>query len=179
MIKSLNQGNESFDQVIGVDLGHSKKRDSCGIFFQGQINPEKVKFGELSDKVIAALGNKKNTLLIIEAPLSKYYDVDGNPSIRGGFEINHPWYYGTGATMLLAAQEFLKRIIEQNDSNIELVLQEAFLTRENEIQDHGEVAKTIVQQCKKAITEKQINGLQPILMEIKIIPGIWNYTKCI
>ncbi len=131
-----------------VDMGYSNSRDSCGILI---VRDNKYTDKDLKDIDFANLEQRfrdfydeyKNTKigLILEAPLSIAFDKDkegnnGNPLGRKDCEkeerVTRYWYYGAGATVTLAALEFINRIKKTLVCNDNIYLFEGFVSFKKE-----------------------------------------------
>jgi hypothetical protein len=149
---------ESGVLVIAVDLGFSNRGKSCGIAWRPQSaapastlpKAESLRFDECIQRVARLVYEDRKAVLIIEAPLSAVFDVDGNPVGRGDFEKSEVakndrtrggrdgkespryWYYGAGASTCLAAIFFLRRLTRQGPpvagKTTEIILFEGFIS---------------------------------------------------
>ena len=135
---------------IFVDIGFSCKQKTCGIIFldslESELNKDNydvVLFSELMKPLPEKFKTSKFINLVIEAPLSAYFE-NGNPAHRE-FEIKRDeklyrgWYYNSGASTMLAASFLLSRLNDEFESDCTIRLFEGFVsfkksagTRENE-----------------------------------------------
>jgi hypothetical protein len=138
--------------VVAIDLGFSKSRSSCGVAWQdgtcSKMRVENFMFGEALEKVreIISEHKEKESILIIEAPLSGVFSRSGNPVERGYFEkrnrnqavsANRYWYSGPGAATCLAAVFFLRELSAVLSQKCRKVyLYEGFLTGEQKTGNH-------------------------------------------
>ena len=136
--------------VLAIDLGFSGKTASCGLAFcnpQGAlIESSNYKFYDCALKAAELLAANKNSVMILEAPLSAAFNNAGNPQPRGDFEaIPKPrwWSIGPGATMSLAAMYFLKEICQRVPKEISCNLIEGYVTGD-ESGNHADVAESLL-----------------------------------
>ena len=114
--------------VMAVDLGFSSTSRSCGFASfdgKGPLSPVKRTFRECVDDVATHVHRHGDSVLVIEAPLSACFNDRGNPCARGPFEkAPKPrwWSLRAGATMALAAQYFLRFVLQRlGDGTLHLV----------------------------------------------------------
>ena len=107
--------SDSGDWLI-VDIGMRMNRSTCGVWYSpGTL--DKITFGALKELVIrkAKCCDKPPLNLLIEAPLSGAWQLNGNPGRRecdAWGEKHSDWHHGPGATTLLAAQFLLRELYE-------------------------------------------------------------------
>ena len=100
--------------IIAVDVGFASTAKSTGIAIRsdGITTTTRVAFGQVTDLV--AIHLKEGDLsLILEAPLTVAFNLQGNPtgrSIEKHEAQTRYWYTGLGASVLLAAVFLLERI---------------------------------------------------------------------
>jgi len=121
--------------VVAIDLGFSGSKASCGLAFresQGtDVVPKNYRFDACVKKAADLIASHKDSVLILEAPLSASFNADGNPQSRGDFEgIPKPrwWSLRAGAAMALAAQYFLKSLSQRIPKDVRCNLIEGFVT---------------------------------------------------
>lgn len=136
MISALQSADQALAMrqlpCMAVDLGFSGTSRSCGVAsvdVTGALNPVRRTFSECVAEVAAHVHRHGEGVLVIEAPLSAYFNDRGNPCARGPFEASPKprwWSLGAGATMALAAQYFL-RFVQQQMGSGTLHLVEGFV----------------------------------------------------
>ena len=99
---------------VFVDVGFSCDKASCGLLL-GEGEPRAITFGQLAHDVAEVTSRPGRPLnLLIEAPLSVAFTVDGNPTgrkvERRGSETRY-WYVGLGCGVLVPAMYLLRRVV--------------------------------------------------------------------
>lgn len=98
---------------VFVDLGFSKAAKSCGLLI-GNGEPKEVSFSQLKAEVLEIIAADEKPLnLLIEAPLSVAFNVNGNPtgrSVERRKSETRYWYVGLGCSVLVAATYLLRAI---------------------------------------------------------------------
>ena len=87
-------GTALFDLIVAVDMGFSAKKASCGLAWSsvGSLHAGRapdcvaLRFGDAVVKTADKLMTVSRPLLIVEAPLSGWFDKSGNPCGRGEVE---------------------------------------------------------------------------------------------
>jgi hypothetical protein len=107
---------------VFADIGFAQRNASCGLV-DGDGGPMEILFSELGVKLAqlaAATGSHGRPLnLVVEAPLSVAFNVDGNPTGRsfesrriGGRTETRYWYVGLGCCVLVAATYIMRKMVE-------------------------------------------------------------------
>src|SRR5258706_153637 len=137
--------------ALGIDLGFSGSRPTCGVAYRAQgssqVVRERLRFGECVGFSAKTLAGISEAVLIIEAPLSAAFDAQGNPQARGAFETDPKprwWSIGPGAAMALAAQYFLRALDRAAAGKATHHLIEGFVTGADS-GDDAEVAACLVE----------------------------------
>ena len=146
--------------LIAIDIGYSSRNRSCGLSWTGCKCSEELKYGATIDRVSRILAEPAfhKSLLILEAPLSKYHDPDtGNPDVRGIFENGHGWYYGAGVLTLVAAMRFLEMLAATFNRDREIFLAEAFLSNKDNSTGHNDDAE-IIRKNFWSVEPRQLNS---------------------
>jgi len=187
--------------IIVIDIGYSGKKKSCGIASTLEIDKilktdkHEFTFAECIDVVLMLLNSsKKDTLLILEAPLSSCH-IMGNPSGRCGIKrfceskkqicfekqdsSTRYWYYGAGATTYLSAHRFLTQLskgLSKNSCNKNIYISEALLSFKKEGTPHHVDAKFILDNWdyEKTLNPVDCEPSLPFLMDG--IPSVQVFT---
>jgi len=121
--------------LIAIDMGFSGSKKSCGLAFRkskgGAVELDNYRFNACVKKAAELISSHKDSVLIIEAPLSASFNSDGNPQSRGDFESKPKvrwWSISPGSTMALAAQYFLKDLSQRIPKDARCHLIEGFVT---------------------------------------------------
>ncbi|WP_152670590.1 hypothetical protein [Rubrobacter aplysinae] len=126
--------------ILAVDLGFANRKKSCGLASQEVQSEEcQVKdldFGHCVQRTVEFLSENKDSVLIVEAPLSGLFDFKGNPKGRLPFEKGETgtnpryWYTGAGASVGLGAIFFFSRLRERlgSTSNATVSVVEGFIS---------------------------------------------------
>ncbi len=148
--------------VVSVDLGFSVKSKSTGVAWRTakgkQPAPSKLTFEKAIKRVAQLFDSEAAAVLILEAPLSAQFNADGNPAARLPFEqiydvqkkknVNRFWYIGPGASTLIAAMFFLRRLtsmLASNDGNQRVFLYEGLHTFKDGPTDHAQDAVELLE----------------------------------
>ena len=151
------------DRAIALDLGFSAKRQTCGLASTDKPEGELCRFAEAVKKVGEFCSVKPAAALIIEAPLSCFFDDDevGNPVHREferqGCESRY-WYVGAGATTCLAAVFFLRKLRQRlSASKAVITVFEGFVTFKKSRTSHAEDAKELLDKfCKEPVVAVEV-----------------------
>ncbi len=152
----------SSSTVVSVDIGFSQNSKSTGIAWRTSDGdhsaPAKFTFAQGVETVAHRLGQDTTASLILEAPLSAQFNVDGNPAPRLDFErifdvqkqksVNRFWYVGAGASTLIAAMFFLRRLINmlaKSEADHRVFLFEGLHTFKYGPTDHAQDAADLLQ----------------------------------
>lgn len=169
--------------LIVVDLGFSAANPSCGFRAPGEGPALSLQFGEMCLAVCQQLAECRGAVLVLEAPLSGCYQANGNPIRRGDFEGGHDgqpakyWYCNAGAMVALAAQRLLSRLAaEPQLENQEVLLAEAFLTREVPLTGHDAVAQAIYEHFHAVAPQPTQEGAVPLHSGVPEAPLVWVFT---
>ena len=130
--------------LVVVDLGYSAHRRSCGLAWTGDQQPLELEFGSAitwTEEVLRSF--KWEAFLVIEAVLSTFHRENGNPDVRGEFELGRGWYYGAGVLSFAAALRFLGCLAQRCSGAPQLPLAEAFLSNKDTPTGHAEDAVQI------------------------------------
>ncbi len=114
------------------DIGFSNKSRSCGLLLHDG-KPKCYRFGEAVREVIRIIGNYETINLVIEAPLSVAFDINGNPkgrSVEKRGSSTRYWYFGPGCTVLMATTYFFMELMKSNP-NVNIKLFEGFVSYKN------------------------------------------------
>jgi hypothetical protein len=132
--------------VIAVDMGFAGDHNSsCGVAWaDGPEARAEMCFGEAVNRVGERLKQDRETVLLIEAPLSGAFSAGGNPCVRGNFERwpqRRYWWVQPGAGIALGAGLFLHRLIQNINSHKGTVhIVEGFVTGVTGQHSHMRVA---------------------------------------
>lgn len=119
-------------RLLVIDMGFSSRGATCGwVLDDGE--PARARFSELCEivkKMAAESGEAMN--VVIEAPLSVAFCVEGNPQARrpeygDDGRATRCWYLNAGIGMLHAATVLLRRVVD-NGVNREVRLFEGFVS---------------------------------------------------
>jgi len=150
--------------VLAIDLGFSGSKASCGLAFResqgADVVPQNYRFDACVKKAAELFASHKDSVLILEAPLSAAFNSKGNPQSRGDFEgMPKPrwWSLRAGAAMALAAQYFLKDLSQRIPKDVRCNLIEGFITGENSGND-ADVAASLLSSLSSV---KETNWHQP------------------
>ena len=110
---TVKERREDSGEWLFVDVGFSSTGKSCGVLKDREC-PRAMKFDQLLKCVVKEVQTPGPPLnLLLEAPLSIAVDRDRNPARRRtdteGKE-HRDWWYGPGATTLLAAGHLLREV---------------------------------------------------------------------
>lgn len=158
--------------LIALDLGYSRDRATCGLMHDDIDEPIVLTFGDAIINVKECINKQKFCILVMEAVLSTFHNLKGNPDIRGDFEKGRGWYYGPGVVTLAAALRFLKILRNEVSKDARVILSEAFLSFKNGRTNHSNDAKIIYDQFWKTKPEKIREGTEPILEFISGVPSV-------
>ena len=160
--------------LLAVDLGYSARSKSCGVAWSGGAVVQSLEFGECIEAVAQQLSNVGRHTLILEAVLSTYHAIQGNPMIRGEFEKGRGWYHGPGVTTFAAALRFvceLDRVLPNDLRPIPLV--EGFLSYKPVRTAHSEDALRF----DHAERFEALSDSEPICDLLDGVPQIRRYNK--
>lgn len=118
--------------LLAVDMGLSGSSKSCGVSQMGHNSSISARhyFADAIRTVADFFRSHGSGVLILEAPLSAAFDVDGDPCARGFFEkTGKPrwWNLRAGASMALASLHFCHRLRELLPEDIGIHLVEGFV----------------------------------------------------
>lgn len=111
----LDEVSRSSGDWIFVDIGFAQRgKRSCGVAFHDG-DPFEVQFGDLATEIVRWMSRRRGPFhLLIEAPLSVSFDVEGNPTGRGierrGSDHRY-WYESSGCRTLVAATHLLRQLV--------------------------------------------------------------------
>lgn len=162
--------------LIAVDLGYSASQKSCGIAFSNGDTAEHT-FGDCIRVVSQHLTSEGPATLILEAVLSTFHNVEGNPTIRGEFEKGRGWYHGPGVSTYAAAVRFLQeldRILPDELRPIPLV--EGFLSYKPNKTTHRSDAERMVTEFETAERFAAASGSEPVIEKIDGVPEILRFN---
>jgi hypothetical protein len=158
--------------TIAVDIGYSSKSKSCGLAWDGQKEARCLRFGDCIREVAELCLRFEEPLLVVEAPLSIFHRMDGNPGIRGEFEKGRGWYWGPGAVALVAAMRLLRMLGKQLPADKPVLLAEAFLSNKPNRTSHIDDASRIVDEFWLRNNEPLWEGVEPASDLISEIPCV-------
>ena len=158
--------------LVAIDLGYSHKNASCGIMHSGIQEPRSLTFGASIKEVIRLVEQHRKLILVIEAVLSTFHDVHGNPDIRGDFEKGRGWYYGAGVLTYAAANRFLRTLHQNVSGNATIYLAEAFLSFKETHSSHSNDALIIFNSFWNTNSEILEQGIEPILDFVEGVPSV-------
>jgi|TARA_B110000093_G_scaffold183183_1_gene232584 hypothetical protein len=164
--------------LLAVDLGYSARSKSCGVAWSGGAVVQSLEFGECIEAVAQQLSNVGRHTLILEAVLSTYHAIQGNPMIRGEFEKGRGWYHGPGVTTFAAALRFvceLDRVLPNDLRPIPLV--EGFLSYKPVRTAHSEDALRLLVEFDQAECFEALAESEPICDLLDGVPQIRRYNK--
>ena len=164
--------------LLAVDLGYSARSKSCGVAWSGGAVVQSLEFGECIEAVAQQLSNVGRHTLILEAVLSTYHAIQGNPMIRGEFEKGRGWYHGPGVTTFAAALRFvceLDRVLPNVLRPIPLV--EGFLSYKPVRTAHSEDALRLLVEFDHAERFEALSDSEPICDLLDGVPQIRRYNK--
>lgn len=164
----------STDQLtIVVDLGFAKHAKSCGMAwgsFGGKAECRSLSFSDCVEKVASLLKEQDKANLVLEAPLSGFFDAAGNPTGRTSFEKKGSqtryWYTGPGATTCLAAIHFLRALVERckgtdADTKLTVYLYEGFLSFKSDSADNSKGHEQDALGLWNAFVAKRVANIKP------------------
>jgi hypothetical protein len=126
----INEINLTSGNWIFLDIGFANKAKSCGLLF-GDGLPSEVTFNEAVQRICKYIKTNNNPInLVIEAPLSVSFDINGNPKGRRIEKQNNRtryWYVSLRTTVMVAAFYLVKAIVDANPVN-EVRLFEGFVS---------------------------------------------------
>ena len=164
--------------LLAVDLGYSARSKSCGVAWSGGAVVQSLEFGECIEAVAQQLSSVGRHTLILEAVLSTYHAIQGNPMIRGEFEKGRGWYHGPGVTTFAAALRFvceLDRVLPNDLRPIPLV--EGFLSYKPVRTAHSEDALRLLVEFDHAERFEALSDSEPICDLLDGVPQIRRYNK--
>lgn len=167
--------------LVAVDLGHSRNAPTCGIAVSGRV-PCACEFGEAIRMVNDAILEIEKTdpvVLVLEAPLSAYYNGQGNPDYRGDFERGRGWYYGSGATVYVSALMFLKFLADKRGNQKPLIVAEAFLSHKTETTSDKKDAEYIRDKFWECKAEPIKQGMFPASPLVRGVPSIRVFSGAV
>jgi len=146
--------------LIAVDLGFAGDGNrSCGVAWGNEpASCEEMEFGAAVSRVSELLQINRESVLILEAPLSGAFSASGNPCARGEFEREPQrryWYVQPGSGIALAAELFVRRPIQAvglENGTVHIV--EGFVTRVTGQHRHKRVAVAL----RRAFLDPQTPG---------------------
>ena len=104
---------------VFVDLGFAQNAKSCGLLV-GDGKPRDLSFSELQAFLVSLVTSGSESLnLLLEAPLSVSFGVNGNPtgrSVERRDGKSRYWYVGLGCSVLVAATYLLRAIHDAQPS---------------------------------------------------------------
>jgi hypothetical protein len=158
--------------IIAVDIGYSAKARSCGIAWSGREAPICPNFGNAVRKVAELCVESKQPVLVVEAALSTFHRPNGNPDLRGSFEVGRGWYWGPGAVSVIAASRFLQMLAGLLPDGKQVFLAEAFLSNKSERTKHTADAGRIVEEFWKCEPQLVENAVEPFSDLIVGVPSV-------
>jgi hypothetical protein len=161
--------------LLAIDLGYSATQASCGIATLNAVS-ESLQFGDAITWTADYLNQNGPHILIIEAVLSTYHRLDGNPTIRGSFEKGRGWYHGPGVSTFAAAQRFLSELEPAIKTIVPIPLVEGFLSYKTTKTSHADDAHRLVTEFMTAECFSPSKGSQAILPSIDSPPQIRRYN---
>ena len=163
---------------IAIDLGYSAKQKSCGVATTHNADTHSLTFGDCIDFVDTLIREQGRHTLIVEAVLSTYHSVDGNPAIRGEFEKGRGWYHGPGVTTFAAAIRFLSELDRRLPNELRPIpLVEGFLSYKPTRTTHVDDAQRLLLEFDRAEVFEPAVGSEPICALMAGIPEIRRYNK--
>jgi hypothetical protein len=174
MLRFTNKITEGLP-LLAIDLGYSATQASCGIATHEGVS-KSLQFGDAIAWTAAYLNQNEPHILIIEAVLSTYHRLDGNPTIRGNFEKGRGWYHGPGVTTFAAAQRFLSQLEPALTTIGQIPLVEGFLSYKTTKTSHTDDAYRLITEFKSAECFSPCKGSQAILATIDSPPQIRRYN---
>ena len=169
---------ESNLPLLAVDLGYSARSKSCGVAWSGGSVVQSLEFGECIAAVAQQLSRVGRHTLILEAVLSTYHTIQGNPTIRGDFEKGRGWYHGPGVSTFAAALRFvreLNRVLPNDLRPIPLV--EGFLSYKPVRTAHSDDARRLLVEFDQAERFEALSGSEPICDLLDGVSQIRRYNK--
>lgn len=163
--------------LLGIDLGYSATAKSCGVACSENDDAHALSFGDCVSYIAQQIHEHGPCILILEAVLSTYHTLEGNPAIRGEFEKGRGWYHGPGVTTFAAALRFLDQLHKQLPATIQLPLVEGFLSYKPKRTTHETDARRLVEEFSTAERFFPHEHSQPICPNIKGIPEIKRYNE--
>jgi len=163
--------------LIAIDLGYSRETATCGLMHDGIDVPIVLTFGDAIIHVKECINKKRFCILVMEAVLSTFHNLKGNPDIRGDFEKGRGWYYGPGVITLASALRFLKVLRNEVSKDARVILSEAFLSFKKGRSNHSKDAKIIYDQFRKTQPEIIREGTEPILEFISGVPSVRVFNE--
>ncbi len=174
--------------IVSADLGFSQKSKSTGVAWQNaeEEKPTSAKytFADAVFQVAQLLKLQETATLIVEAPLSVQFGITGNPTprlpfeqiqdIQSGKSVNRFWYIGPGASTLVAAIFFLRRLASLlANGDHQVVLFEGLHTFKNRRTDHAQDAAELLQAFQKGeVVDVTQDGSTEWLSILQLIEGL-------
>ena len=163
--------------IVAIDIGYSAQTASCALANSYTRETQTIKFGECIETTRHLIEEKGNHTIILEAVLSTYHRLDGNPDIRGDFEKGRGWYYGPGVSTFAAAIRFLLVLDQKLPERIRPIpIVEGFLSYKKIRTQHADDAQRLLKEFYTAERFKARSGSEPIISEIEGIPSIVRYN---
>lgn len=161
---------------FALDLGYSRDKATCGIMHGGINEPIELTFGNAINAVKNWIERNGSCILIVEAVLSTFHSIEGNPDIRGNFEKGRGWYYGPGVVTFASAMRFLTVLKNVVSIDATVTLAEAFLSFKEGRSSHSKDAMIIYDEFWETKPEEVKLGSEPILEFISGVPSIRVFT---
>lgn len=158
--------------IIAVDIGYSAKAASCGVAWTGHETPLRLQFGKAIARVAELCVTFERPVLVVEAALSTFHRKNGNPDIRGQFEVGRGWYWGPGAVSVIAAARLLRELASLLPKSKRILLGEAFLSNKSDRTKHEADAAQIVQDFWRCRSEPMEDGAEPLSDLISGVPSV-------
>lgn len=119
-----------------LDIGFSSTKSSCGLK-KNREDPVELQFGDVTEKICRSIQDCRQPVnLVIEAPLSVAFNIQGNPIGRRfekqtdqttGKSKTRYWYYNGGCGVMVAAL-YLIRTISEMPKPVDIRLFEGFVS---------------------------------------------------
>lgn len=126
----INEVTAASGNWVFLDIGFANNAKSCGLLFDDGT-PEEVTFNSAVEDICNFIKSGNAPVnLVIEAPLSVSFDIEGNPkgrSIEKQGNKTRYWYVSLGTTVMVAALYLVRAIYDSKPAK-EIRLFEGFVS---------------------------------------------------
>lgn len=123
---TLNEAKPDSGLWVIVDIGFARATTkSCGIWVEGEEKAAAINFAAMVERVASLTQSEGEPLnLVIEAPLSVAFDLQGNPLGREIERLESGetrfWYFGLGTAVMVAAGYLVQAIAKMPAREVRL-----------------------------------------------------------